>query len=94
MVKNNQCEPEKVTEFLKSYIPDIVINSNIGSELSYCLEEKYSYKFEDMFNEIEGKRDELGILSYGVSLTTMEEVFMRQVLLFSFKIFLKLDLRE
>lgn len=77
MVKGNNCHPEKVTEFLRGYIPDVVINGNIGSELSYCLEEKYSYKFEDMFNEIEQNRHELGILSYGVSLTTMEEVFMR-----------------
>lgn len=79
MVKDNRSNPEKVTEFLRKYIPDVVIHTNIGTELSYCLEEKYSYKFEDMFNEIEEKREELGILSYGVSLTTMEEVFMRSV---------------
>lgn len=77
MVKDRSCEPHKVTEFLRQYIPDLVIGTNIGSELSYCLEEKYSAVFEEMFNSIEENRQDLRILSYGVSLTTMEEVFMK-----------------
>ncbi len=36
--------------------------------------------FEDMFHEIESKRSELGVASYGASVTTMEEVFLRYVL--------------
>ncbi len=32
-----------------------------------------------MFHEIESKRSELGVASYGASVTTMEEVFLRWV---------------
>lgn len=34
-------------------------------------------RFELLFAELEMNRDELGIASYGASVTTMEEVFLR-----------------
>lgn len=36
-----------------------------------------SIRFELLFAELEMNRDELGIASYGASVTTMEEVFLR-----------------
>lgn len=53
------------------------MDSNIGSELSYLLSTEYSRFFENMFKELEIQSEELGIRSYGVSLTTLEEVFMK-----------------
>jgi len=35
------------------------------------------FRFEALFTELEQKREELGIASYGASVTTMEEVFLR-----------------
>ena len=37
----------------------------------------YSHKFEELFSEIESNREELGIASYGASVTTLEEVFIK-----------------
>lgn len=36
-----------------------------------------SVRFELLFAELEMNREELGIASYGASVTTMEEVFLR-----------------
>lgn len=36
-------------------------------------------RFELLFAELEMNREELGIASYGASVTTMEEVFLRYV---------------
>lgn len=36
-----------------------------------------SHRFELLFAELEMNREELGIASYGASVTTMEEVFLR-----------------
>lgn len=36
-----------------------------------------SARFELLFAELEMNREELGIASYGASVTTMEEVFLR-----------------
>lgn len=35
------------------------------------------FRFELLFAELEMNREELGIASYGASVTTMEEVFLR-----------------
>ena len=34
-------------------------------------------KFEELFNELETRRKDFGIASYGASVTTMEEVFLK-----------------
>lgn len=48
-----------------------------GAELTYILPSEATGKFEDLFNELESRREELGINSFGVSVTTMEEVFLK-----------------
>ena len=42
-----------------------------------CLLIVFALRFELLFAELEMNRDELGIASYGASVTTMEEVFLR-----------------
>lgn len=53
------------------------VETNVGSELSYILPENKSSVFEMMLGDLEQKSNNLGINSYGISLTTMEEVFMK-----------------
>ena len=52
---------------------------NVGAELSYILPDENVKAFPDMFAELEQNLDELGILGFGASVTTMEEVFMKYV---------------
>ncbi|KAI4457986.1 atp-binding cassette transporter subfamily a abca [Holotrichia oblita] len=56
---------------------DMIVATNIGSELTYILAEDQASVFEKMLNDIENRSTNLGINSYGISLTTMEEVFMK-----------------
>ncbi|CAG9840389.1 unnamed protein product [Diabrotica balteata] len=77
MDKAKTCNPHKVTELLKKFIPEIEIHSNVGSELTYLLSENNAPVFEALLKQIEQESYELGIRSYGISLTTMEEVFMK-----------------
>ena len=74
---------DSVTRLLRQFIPDISVDQNIGSELSYLLTEDRSSVFEDMLSKLEKNKENLGLLSYGVSLTTMEEVFMKYVDIFT-----------
>lgn len=67
----------KVTELLAKYIPNIEIESDIGTELSYQLPEAQVGIFEEMFIDLENQRDALQLGGYGVSLTTLEEVFLK-----------------
>lgn len=58
------------------------IHSNVGSELTFLLSENESSLFEPMLSDLENNREDLGIRSYGISLTTLEEVFMKWDLCF------------
>ncbi|CRK89801.1 CLUMA_CG003438, isoform A [Clunio marinus] len=76
-VKAPNCNPEIVTNLLSKYIPDIQIETNIGSELTFVLNEDYVSQFKTIFAEFESKSVSMKISSFGVSLTTLEEVFIK-----------------
>ncbi|KAF5269887.1 hypothetical protein FQR65_LT05685 [Abscondita terminalis] len=75
--KSAECEVNKVTELFRKYISNINVHSNIGSELTYVLSEEYLSIFEQMLNELELNSATLGVRSYGISLTTLQEVFIK-----------------
>lgn len=77
MVKTRNCDVKKVTELVQSYVPQANLESCVGMELSYILPEESSSQFEGLFSQVENRKEELGISSYGASVTTMEEVFLR-----------------
>ncbi|RZC40617.1 ABC tran and/or AAA 21 domain containing protein [Asbolus verrucosus] len=73
-----QCVPEKITELLSQYIPDIKIHSHTGPEITYQLSGKDSRKFPDMLAKLEGYDiTQLGIRSFGISLSSLEEVISK-----------------
>lgn len=76
-VKNENCDSSVVTNVLREYIPNIEIDSEIGSELSYDLPAEFVDRFEKMFQVLEEEQSALKLGSFGVSLTTLEEVFMK-----------------
>ena len=59
------------------YIPDARLLSAAGGELSYRLPLTSVRAFPALFKSIDRKKRTLGIGSYGISMTTLEEVFMR-----------------
>ena len=76
-VKAPGCDPSQLTNLLGKYIPGIQIETNIGSELTYILNENYIGQFKIIFADLETKSVDLKISSFGVSLTTLEEVFLK-----------------
>ncbi|CAG9855955.1 unnamed protein product [Phyllotreta striolata] len=77
MDKAHDCDPARVTQLIRQFIPDIEIYSNVGSELTYLLVDQQVSVFEPMLSQLESDSERLGIRSYGISLTTLEEVFMK-----------------
>ncbi|KAL9700794.1 hypothetical protein quinque_004235 [Culex quinquefasciatus] len=76
-VKGSRCDKQLLLDILRKYIPDVRIDTDIGSELSFVLKEDYIKLFQRMLEELETRMGECGITSYGISLTTMEEVFLK-----------------
>lgn len=50
---------------------------NVGTELSFILPESDVSNFPELFEQLEKSKEKLGVLGFGASVTTMEEVFMR-----------------
>ncbi|TSK87603.1 ATP-binding cassette sub-family A member 3 [Bagarius yarrelli] len=77
IVKDALCNISEITRLVHMYVPNATLESSAGAEVSYILPKESTSRFELLFAELEMNREELGIASYGASVTTMEEVFLR-----------------
>jgi hypothetical protein len=66
-----------VDGLVKSFVPQAESLSDVGAEQSFRLPFSASHQFVSMFGALDMKRDELSIAEYGISVTTLEEVFIR-----------------
>ncbi|TMW64055.1 hypothetical protein Poli38472_014172 [Pythium oligandrum] len=78
LVKDDQaCNDSEVINFITSYVPSAQVLSNVGSEIAFQLPLDSSSEFAGMFAELDANLSQLALLSYGVSVTTLEEVFIK-----------------
>uniref|UniRef100_A0A8C3WSX6 ATP binding cassette subfamily A member 3 n=1 Tax=Catagonus wagneri TaxID=51154 RepID=A0A8C3WSX6_9CETA len=77
LVKEPHCSPEGVSRLVHQHVPSATLESSAGAELSFTLPKESTHRFESLFTKLERKQKELGIASFGASVTTMEEVFLR-----------------
>ncbi|XP_024903052.1 ATP-binding cassette sub-family A member 3 [Pteropus alecto] len=77
MVKEPHCNVEEISKLIYYHIPSATLEKNIKNELSFILPREYTHSFEALFTDLEKRQAELGIASFGASVTTMEEVFFR-----------------
>ncbi|NXE27421.1 ABCAA protein, partial [Ardeotis kori] len=73
---NESCDLENVTSLVKQYIPDVIFSGHGQYELRYKLPLENVNKFPDLFSGLESCSNQ-GIINYGVSMTTLEDVFLR-----------------
>ncbi|XP_004706220.1 phospholipid-transporting ATPase ABCA3 [Echinops telfairi] len=77
LVKEPHCKPEAIARLVHQHVPSATLESNAGAELSFILPKESTHRFEALFTKLEKQQKELGIASFGASVTTMEEVFLR-----------------
>ncbi|GMR43180.1 hypothetical protein PMAYCL1PPCAC_13375, partial [Pristionchus mayeri] len=56
---------------------DVALESIVGTEATFLLDAPSRYVFPQLFRDLEKSQSRLGIRSFGVSVTTMEEVFLK-----------------
>lgn len=66
-----------ITDVVKKHVVQAEILSNVGAEQSFRLPFQAAQHFVELFREIEAKKEELKIAEFGISVTTLEEVFIR-----------------
>lgn len=62
---------------LKRYIPDVTIENELEKDISFRLPTTDGKEFGDMFEELENNKNRLGVISFGITITTMEDVFLK-----------------
>ncbi|XP_051490810.1 ATP-binding cassette sub-family A member 10-like isoform X2 [Apus apus] len=73
---SESCDLENVTAVVKQHIPNAVLSGHSQYELRYKLPLENTNKFPDLFSGLDSCSDQ-GITNYGVSMTTLEDVFLR-----------------
>ena len=67
----------KINDLVKGIVSTATLNSDINSEISFILPSDEAAKFSKLFETLEKFKDELDIVNIGVSVTTIEDVFLR-----------------
>ncbi|XP_041265141.1 ATP-binding cassette sub-family A member 9-like isoform X2 [Onychostruthus taczanowskii] len=73
---SESCDLENVTSLVKWYIPNAMFSGHTQYELRYKLPLENVNKFPDLFSGLDSCSEQ-GIINYGVSMTTLEDVFLR-----------------
>ena len=67
----------KLINLIYNLIPNAKLNSNINSEISFILPTSETNRFAYLFERLDKEKDNLGILNIGISITTLEDVFLK-----------------
>jgi ABC-type uncharacterized transport system ATPase subunit len=76
IVKQEGCVSKRVTELIGKHIKNLAPTSDTAGELAFRLPLTAVKVFGPMLRELEGQLKPLCIESYGVSITTLEEVHL------------------
>jgi len=74
----SEFEIDKIDAYLREELSrDVKLLQDVGEEVTYQVPTECSFKFKDFFTEFDKKLGELKIQNYGISVTSLEEVFLR-----------------
>jgi hypothetical protein len=77
LVKAHHCNTPKLRELVTNAIPGSKLQAETRSEVTFLLPDSESYLFADLFQLLEGKQSQLGVTNFGVTATTLEDVFLK-----------------
>ncbi|GBN21317.1 ATP-binding cassette sub-family A member 3 [Araneus ventricosus] len=76
VVKDESFDLQASISLIQKYVPEAGVGKELEKEISFSLSTNNSSGFGDMFEELENRKKELGALSFGITITTMEDVFL------------------
>lgn len=74
--KDEDCNIQTITELLQKYIPDVRVGKQTEFEVFYHLMYEKVELFPTIFKDLEGNMARLNLKSFGISLPTLEEIFL------------------
>ena len=67
----------KIISLIKNKMPNSKLKTNLHNEISFLLPAEDSGKFAELFEILERAKHDLHILNIGISVTTVEEIFLK-----------------
>ncbi|CAF1258424.1 unnamed protein product [Rotaria sp. Silwood1] len=77
--KQEECFSDRITQFIQEYVGNVVLERESAAELVYGIKRGESKQIELLINALDQNKQTIGINSYGLSMTTIEDVFLRLV---------------
>lgn len=77
IAKKSRDPAPKIDDFIFNRIDGVKKLQEVSSEMTFQLPSQSSSQFKEFFNQFDNNLGELGINSYGVGITTLEEVFLK-----------------
>jgi len=76
LVAMTQHNTNATLRFIQGFVPGAAVHSDVGAELSFSLPFEYTSAFSTLFKALDDQIENFGYTSYGVSCTTLEDVFL------------------
>jgi len=71
------CKEQELIDLVSSHVPLYKLLSNVGAEITFQLPQNTSQAFPNLLSEMDNALNDLGVETYGLSVTTLEEVFIQ-----------------
>lgn len=73
----NEDKSKRIARLVKHVIPEADLNEDLNSEISFVLPADKTAKFSELFEKLDENKDTLGIDNVGISISTLEDVFLK-----------------
>ena len=75
--KKGAADAARIQQYVRNKVPEAKVLSSVGAEVSFQLPKTASGAFKALFDGLNKHKETLGLENYGISVTTLEEVFIR-----------------
>ncbi|KAL0484587.1 ATP-binding cassette sub-family A member [Acrasis kona] len=77
VIKNEGCVEDNVTQVVNTHIENVQAKPSRGNEVNYLLPYATVSRFPSLLRDLDSRMQELCISNYGLTQTTLEEVFLK-----------------
>ena len=76
-ILERRADAKAIEAKLKQFVPAVKLLTDVGAEMTYQLPTEQSAAFPAMLRELDSEKVAMGVEQYGLSMVTMEEVFLK-----------------
>ena len=75
--KQETCDNDRVLALVREHVPDVVVERQSASEMVLGVRRNQSSEMGQLIRALDAQSEQIGVDSYGLSMTSIEEVFLK-----------------